>query len=70
MKFFRILDPFTITLIAVVLLASFSRRAGDLSRSLKDLPPLPSRCCFLCMVPNYPAKPLSRAEATGGFTCG
>lgn len=35
MKLFRILDPFTLTLIAVVLLASFSRPAAASFLSLK-----------------------------------
>ncbi len=35
MKLFRILDPFTITLITVVLLASFSRPKVVLCLSLK-----------------------------------
>lgn len=34
MKLFRILDPFTLTLVTVVLLASFSRPAATLSPSL------------------------------------
>lgn len=34
MKLFRILDPFTLTLITVVLLASFSRHAASLCRFL------------------------------------
>jgi hypothetical protein len=34
MKLFRILDPFTLTLVTVVLLASFFLRAADLSPSL------------------------------------
>jgi hypothetical protein len=35
MKLFRILDPFTLTLIVTVLLASFSRLAAASSLSLK-----------------------------------
>jgi hypothetical protein len=35
MKLFRILDPFTLTLITVVLLASFFRPAAVLFPSLK-----------------------------------
>ncbi|MGU0161457.1 hypothetical protein ACVXHB_22315 [Escherichia coli] len=36
MKLFRILDPFTLTLITVVLLASFFPARGDLSPSSKS----------------------------------
>lgn len=46
MKLFRILDPFTLTLITVVLLASFSRRKAALYLSLKALRQRPSLCCF------------------------
>ena len=70
MKFFRILDPFTITLIAVVLLASFFPARGGFVPFFEGLTTAAIALLFFMHVPNYPAKPLSRAEATGGFTCG
>ena len=62
MKLFRILDPFTLTPVVTVLLASFFPRAAVLCHSLKDSPPRPSRCCSLCTAPNSPAKPLSQGK--------
>lgn len=70
MKLFRILDPFTLTLITVVLLASFSRRKAALCLSLKALRQRPSLCCFLCMARSFRVKRSSLAAATGGCICG
>lgn len=70
MKLFRILDPFTLTLITVVLLASFSRRKAALCLSLKALRQRPSLCCFLCMARSFHVKRSSLAAATGGCICG
>ena len=70
MKLFRILDPFTITLIVVVLLASFFPARGGFVPFFEGLPPPPSRCCSLCTGPNSPGKRLSLAVATGDCICG
>ena len=70
MKLFRILDPFTATLVTVVLLASFFPARGAFVPFFEHLttPPLP--CCFLCTALNSPGKRLSPAAVTGACICG
>ena len=70
MKLFRILDPFTLTLITVVLLASFFPAKGDFVPFFEGLTTAAIALLFFMHAQNSHAKPLSRAAATGGCTCG
>ena len=70
MKLFRILDPFTLTLITVVLLASFFPARGGFVPFFENLTTAAIALLFLCTGRNSPARPLSPAAATGVYTCG
>ena len=70
MKLFRILDPFTITLITVVLLASFSRPRVALYLSLKATTAAIALYCFICTGRSFHVKPLLPAVVTGVYICG
>lgn len=63
MKLFRILDPFTLTLITVVLLASFFPAEGGFVPVVEGITTAAYRlCCFLCMARSFHVK----RSSTGG----
>lgn len=70
MNIFRILDPFTLTLVTVVLLASFFPAEGDFVPVVEGITTAAIALLFLCTGQSSRAKPLSLAAATGVCTCG
>lgn len=70
MKLFRILDPFTLTTVVTVLLASFFPARGAFVPFFEGLTTAAIALLFLCTVQNSPAKPLLPAVATGGCISG
>lgn len=70
MKLFRILDPFTATLVTVVLLASFFPARGAFVPFFEHLTTAAIALLFLCTALNSPGKRLSPAAATGVCICG
>ena len=67
MKLFRILDPFTLTLITVVLLASFFPARGDFVPFFENLT---TAAIALCTARSYRVRRLLLAVATGDCICG
>lgn len=70
MKLFRILDPFTITLITVVLLASFFPAEGGFVPFFEGLTTAAIALLFLCTGRSFRVKPLLPAVVTGVYICG
>ncbi len=69
MKLFRILDPFTLTPVVTVLLASFFPARGGFVPFFEGLTTAAIALLFFMHGAKLSAKPLSR-EATGDSTCG
>ena len=65
MKLFRILDPFTLTLITVVLLASFFPARGDFVPFFENL-----TTAALCTARSCRVRRLLLAVVTGDCICG
>lgn len=70
MKLFRILDPFTLTLITVVLLASFFPARGDFVPFFENLTLQRLLCCSLCTARSCRVRQLLLAVVTGDCICG
>ncbi|STI16560.1 sodium/bile acid symporter family (mazG-like) [Escherichia coli] len=70
MKLFRILDPFTLTLITVVLLASFFPARGDFVPFFENLTTAAMPCCSLCTARSCRVRRLLLAVVTGDCICG
>lgn len=70
MKLFRILDPFTLTLITVVLLASFFPARGDFVPFFENLTTAAIALLFLCTARSCRVRRLLLAVATGDCICG
>jgi sodium/bile acid cotransporter 7 len=70
MKLFRIVDPFTLTLVVTVLLASFFPARGGFVPFFEGLTTAAIALLFFMHGANSPAKRLSPAVATGGCTSG
>ncbi|STJ28247.1 sodium/bile acid symporter family (mazG-like) [Escherichia coli] len=70
MKLFRILDPFTLTLITVVLLPLSFRPEAISSPSLKNLTTAAIACCSLCTARSCRVRRLLLAVVTGDCICG
>ena len=70
MKLFRILDPFTLTLITVVLLASFFPARGDFVPFFENLTTAAIALLFFMHGASYRVRRLLLAVATGDCICG